>query len=257
MSYKKSNFLELVWVRATLNLRSEASLNKLSYMWWVIEPVLHMAAYYTVFSVLLNRGDEKYVAFLLSGLIPWLWFSRSISRSMHSISKGESLMNQLYIPKVFFPLTCLIQDTIKQIVVFALLIIFMLFFGSGATLNTLWVIPIILGQLVFIYGISLSIALVIPFVRDVSNIVPSFLQFIMFCSGIFFSYKDISEDIQKYFFINPMAVLLRNYREVLIDGVAPNLGLLSYVYILGMTLFLLSLYLYDKLDYKISRVILK
>ncbi|STL59827.1 Uncharacterised protein [Escherichia coli] len=40
MSIMSLKTLELVWVKAKLNLKSEASINYLSYAWWIIEPVL-------------------------------------------------------------------------------------------------------------------------------------------------------------------------------------------------------------------------
>lgn len=257
MTYLKRNLLDLIWVRSTLNLRSEATVNRLSYTWWIIEPLLHMCAYYFVFSVLLNRGDENYVAFLLTGLIPWLWFSKSVNRAMNSIHKGTPLMDQLFIPKIFFPLTSLLQDAIKQVFVLVLLFIFVLLSNHGININIFWIIPVILSQLILITGVGLIIALVVPFFRDLTNIIPACLQFIMFCSGIFFSYKNIPNNMQAYFFINPMAVILRNYREVLVYNVAPNFALLAYVYMLGLILIVLALYFYKKLEYRLSRVVLE
>src|SRR5476649_826708 len=134
--------LELVWVKAKLNLKSEASINYLSYAWWVIEPLLQMAIYYLVFSFLLKQGGPDYVPFLLTGLIPWIWFGRSVSHAQGSIIQGKYLMNQVHISKVFFPLTFILQDAIKQILVFILLLIFLLLYGYNYGLNILWVLPL-------------------------------------------------------------------------------------------------------------------
>lgn len=246
--------LELVWVKATMNLKSEASVNYLSYVWWIVEPLLHMSVYYLVFSVLLNRGGEDYVIFLLTGLIPWLWFSKSVSRASNSIIKGKTLMGQIYVPKLFFPLTSLTQDTIKQIIVWCILLVFVGIVGPSPSIVWFWLVPIILTQLLLICAFSLCFALIIPFIRDFSLIIPSILQFIMFCSGIFFSYKDISSEIQNLFFINPMAVLLRCYRDVLLDGVGPVLPLLIYVFSSSFIVIIICLKMYKELDFKLPRV---
>lgn len=60
--------LELIWVKASFNLRSEASVNYLSYAWWIIEPLLHMVVYYVVFSFLLAREGITMLLFYLQGL---------------------------------------------------------------------------------------------------------------------------------------------------------------------------------------------
>lgn len=256
-SFDTKRTLELIWVRASLNLRSEASVNYLSYAWWIIEPLMHMAVYYTVFAFLLNGGADNFVAFLLTGLIPWLWFSKTVSHAMNSVLNGKQLMNQLHIPKIIFPLTCITQDLVKQGIVFCILLLFLLFYGLSPSLNWFSLLPIIAIQFVFILGVSLICALLVPFIRDMSFVIPTGLQFLMFCSGIFFNYKDIPLAAQEYFFINPMAALLSSYRMVLIDGIAPSWALLSYVLGIGVILTLLSLWLYRKLEYILPRVVLE
>ncbi len=249
--------LELIWVKASLNLRSEASVNYLSYAWWVIEPLLHMVVYYVVFSFLLARGGENYVAFLLTGLIPYLWFSKTISHTMGSILAGKQLMNQLYIPKIFFPLTCVVQNSVKQGMVFALLLAFLWSYGITPSSSWFYAIPIMLLQLMFIIGSSLLAALMVPFVRDMSFVIPTALQFLMFCSGIFFSHHDIPAEAQNIFFLNPMAVILAAFRDVLVDGLAPNWGQLGYVFVLSFVLIVLAVWLYKKLEYVLPRVVLE
>jgi len=249
--------VELIWVKASLNLRSEASVNYLSYAWWVIEPLLHMVVYYVVFSFLLARGGDNYVAFLLTGLIPWLWFAKTVSHTMGSILQGKQLMNQLYIPKIFFPLTFVLQNSIKQIFVFTLLLVFLIFYGISPSFVWFYSIPIILIQLLFIIGCSLLAALIVPFIRDMSFVIPTGLQFMMFCSGIFFSHHDIPEHVQYYFFLNPMAVILAAFRDVLVDGVTPNFIQLGYVGIISMLLIVIAIWLYKKLEYVLPRVVLE
>lgn len=256
-SIEIKKILVLVWAKASLNLRSEASVNYLSYAWWIIEPLLHMAVYYVVFSFLLARGDENYVAFLLTGLIPFLWFTKTINHAMGSILQGKHLMNQLYVPKLFFPLTCIVQNTIKQSVIFVILLIFLWAYGISPNILWLYILPIIFIQLLFITGCSLLAALVVPFVRDMLFVIPTAIQFLMFCSGIFFSHHDIPVSAQGIFFLNPMAVLLSAFRDVLIDGITPNFNLLGYVFGFSCLLISLATWLYRKLEYILPRVVLE
>ena len=94
---KIEHYRQLVFTKVAANLQTETSRDYLSYLWWVIEPILHMLVYYLVFSFLLSRGTEDYVVFLLTGLIPFFW--RSICYS------GKSQIIQLlllHIKKNFF-----------------------------------------------------------------------------------------------------------------------------------------------------------
>ena len=122
-------FWQLVIIKVRFNLRSEATQSYLSYAWWILEPLLQMGVYYIVFDILLRRGGEDFVPFLLCGIVPWLWFSRSVNNSSRSIVQGKGLISQTYLPKPFFPLVIIGQDLVKQQFVFLLLFGFLLYFG--------------------------------------------------------------------------------------------------------------------------------
>ena len=250
MSILSLRTLELVWVKARLNLRSEASINYLSYAWWIIEPVLQMAIYYLVFAYLLKQGGHDYVPFLLTGLIPWIWFGRSVSHAQGSIIQGKYLMNQVHIPKI-------LQDAIKQIIVFILLLIFLVLYGYEFSFGLLWVIPVILVQFLLILAFALTVSVIVPFVRDFSFVIETGLQIMMFCSGIFFNYKSIPAMETKIFFINPMAIILSSYREILMYNNVPNIKLLSCVVVLSLMMISVALYAFKKLEFIFPRVVQK
>ncbi len=256
-SFNIKHTLDLIWVTANFNLRSEASENYLSYAWWIIEPLLHMMVFYVVFALLLNRGGENYIVFLLVGLIPWLWFSKSIVHTQHSIVRGKQLMNQLYIPKLFFPLTVVLQDAIKQLIVFALLLSFLFFYGILPTLTWFWILPVILAQLLLIISCSLFVAIIVPYIRDLSLVIPTILQFMMFGSGIFYSYKDIPVQYHDLFFFNPMAVIMHSFRLILIEHVRPDFGQLYFVAGLSILFIIIGVMIYRRLEYTLPRVVLE
>lgn len=254
---KLCRMFELVWVKANLNLRSEASVNYLSYAWWIIEPLMHMLTYYLVFGVLLHRGGDHFVAFLLSGLVPWLWFNKAVMHAQGSILGGKQLMNQLYVPKLFFPLTNIVQDSIKQVIVFIILLIFIVLYGIPAHIGWFWLAVLFSVQFLFIVGCGLLAALIVPFVRDMAFVIPTLMQFMMFCSGIFFDPTKIVPQYQELFFLNPMASLLQQYRLVLLHGSSPNLHELIYVGCVSFLLIGIALVGYKKLDHTLPRVVLE
>ena len=115
---KKLNFVELIFTKVQLNLKSEAAKSYLSYLWWILEPAMFVGVFYVVFGTFLARGTDGFLIFLLCGQIPFLWLARTISNSASSIEQGRGLMQQLEIPKIFFPLVVIAQDFVKSIIVF-------------------------------------------------------------------------------------------------------------------------------------------
>ena len=223
-------FWQLVTTKVRFNLRSEATQSYLSYAWWLLEPLLQMGVYLIVFDIFLHRGTEDFVAFLLCGIIPWLWFNKSVSQAGNSITQGKGLISQTYLPKPFFPLVIIGQAFVKQAFVFGLLIVFLFIYGFYPSIWWFWLLPIILVQLLFITAVSFIVAFVVPFARDLLYLINAGLMMLMFGSGIFYSYKDVLiPEHREIFLMNPMANLIVNYRLVLMENTTPMTGSLVVI----------------------------
>lgn len=249
--------LELIWTKAKFNLHSEVNRNYLSYGWWILEPLLHMIVYYLVFGLLLQRGNENYPVFLLTGLIPWMWFSKAVSASSNSIIAGQQLILQVGLPSLIFPLVSLLQSSLKQIPVFILLFGFLWLLGFPPEEHWQALLPVITVQILLTIAFSCAIAAIIPFIRDLSYLVPTGLMFLMFLSGIFYDYKSISEEWQDIFLLNPIAFLIKSYREILIDHMTPDFITLGWWALGSSVACLILLFVYQRLRYIYPRVLME
>lgn len=247
--------LGLVWEKSRLNLKSEATVNYLSYFWWVIEPVIHMVTYYIVFALLLSRGGEGYVYMLLVGLVPWLWFAKTINQGSNSLFEGRYLMNQVSIPKLFFPLVFVTQCGVKQIMVVAILLLFL--FVSGIEVTRFWFasFAVMFVQLLFIIPITCLLAVSVAFVRDMRFIIPTVLQFLFFTSGVFFSFDEVSPKYKTVFLFNPMAGLIDAYRDTLLYQSWPDWWYLTGVSFVSLILCLLVIPVYRRHEFDIARLV--
>ena len=254
---RPGQFLSLIWTKARFNLRSEVHRNYLSYGWWVLEPLIHMTVYYLVFGLLLNHGGKNYPVFLLTGLIPWMWFSKTISGSSNSILAGQNLMLQVNLPTLFFPLVSLLQATFKQIPVFLLLFGFLWLLGFTPNHNWWALLPLMLVQSILIIAVGTAVAAIIPFARDLSYLVPTGLMFLMFISGIFYDYKSIAAQWQDIFLLNPLAFLLKSYREILMQGNLPDLHTLGLWGAAELLACLLMFSIYNRLRYLYPKIVLE
>lgn len=250
-------FLDLVWSKARLNLKSEANQNYLRYFWWLLDPLLYMSVFYIVFGIIFSRGGEGFVAYLLTGLVPFQWFAKTVQQSSNSLIAGKGLMHQIRISPLFFPLVGIVQNGGKQMLVFLMLAVFLIFYGLPPTLHWLALIPIILTQLLLMVVVSCLVAVIVPFVRDVSNLVPTGIQFLMFASGIFFTVDHLSETAQQLFYLNPIANILLQYRTVLLDQQWPDWSMLGGLLVAVAASLLFVIWLYHKLEKLLPRVVIE
>jgi lipopolysaccharide transport system permease protein len=253
MNFKQ--FIGVTWQKARLNLKSETSVNYLSYGWWFLEPLIHMMCYYVVFGLLMDRGGPGFVFFLLVGLIPWLWFSRTVNQATTSLIGGKALMNQLFIPKFFFPLVLIVQTTIKQVLVLSILLLFLLLTGHEPSIHWFGVVPIFIVQLLFMLPLAALGALVVVYVRDLKLLIPTIVQFMFFLSGVFFSLDKVPVEYRQYILFNPMAGIIKSFREVLLDGFWPDWQYLLVVVAVSVFALIVLLLLYRSNEQAIAKAV--
>ena len=206
-----------------LNLKAEASRSYLGYAWWILEPTMYVIVLYFVFGFLIQRGAEYFVAFLLCGTIPFLWFSKTTANATSSISEAHNLISNIPMPKAFFPLVVVFQDCVKQALVFTLFFAFLIIYGIPPTIEWLITIPVIATQLLFMVAAALVCASITPFLPDFKYVVPTAILMTMLTSGVFYSYQVVlPEDKWGLFLLNPMANLIDSYRLVLLDSQQPH-----------------------------------
>ncbi|MDT8894596.1 ABC transporter permease [Halomonas sp. I1] len=250
-------FWDLVWTKARLNLKSEASQNHLRYLWWILDPLLYMTVFYVVFGLLMERGGPGFIAYLLTGLVPFQWFAKTVQHTSNSIVGGKGLMHKVRISPLFFPLVGIVQNTGKQLLVFAMLAIFLILYGLPPTIHWLAFIPVVLVQLLLMAVVSCLLAMIVPFVRDLTNLIPTGIQFLLFTSGIFYNIERIPEEWRSLFFLNPMANILYQYRLVLVENQWPDWSGLGWV-ALGCGLGLVVVvFLYRRFEPIFPRVVIE
>lgn len=251
------NFLDLVWTKARFNLKSEASRNQLSYIWWILEPLLFMGVFYVVFALLLQRGGADYVPYLLTGLMPFQWFAKAIQTSSNAIMGGRGVMNSVRVSPLFFPLVSLTQASAKQIPIFVILSVLVILTGQPLTVHWLALAPVILLQLYLLAILSCSLAMLIPFFRDLDNLVPIGIRFTLFISGIFYSVSIIPDRWLWLFFLNPMATLFYQYRLIMVEQSWPDWSMCGALLSACVIASLVMWWAYCKLERVFPRVVLE
>ncbi|MFY8350441.1 ABC transporter permease [Pseudoalteromonas sp. SSM20] len=253
---KLKHFIQLIFTKVQLNLKSEAKKSYLSYLWWILEPALFVGVFYLVFGVFLAKGTSDFLVFLLCGQVPFLWFARTLLNSSASIEQGRGLMQQIKIPKIFFPLVTIFQDLFKSVCVFVLFFIFLYFYGFPPSEKWVALPLVILTQLIVISSLSLFVSMIVPFIPDLKFFVNTAIQLTMFASGIFYSYKQVLlEKHHVLYMLNPIANLIEQYRNILLYGQWPSFVSLMWISVVFSLVFILCALFLKRFDSDYPRIL--
>lgn len=212
------DFIILVDTKAKMTLKAETAKLYLSFLWWLIEPVLFVAVFYFVFSVLLGTREADFLLFLLCAKVPYMWFSKAVNNAAGSITGSRGLISQIDIPKAIFPYAAIQVTAYKEIPVFFLLFGTCLYFGYMPQLSWLWMIPLVITLYLMILAVGMLAAILVCYVEDIRMLINMAMTFLMFVSGVFFDIRNIREPVQTYLLTyNPMAFFCDSFRSVLMN----------------------------------------
>lgn len=251
----RAHYWNLVLYQTWADLRVEARRYYISYVWWILEPLLEMGVFYLVFAVLLERGGPNFVQFLLVGLVAWKWFGTTSQHCCNALTGAKGLINRAALPKVIFPTVVILRDTFKAGI--AMLMVWGFVVASGFPPNTAYhALPVILlTQLLLVAAVGYVLAAAVPFVPDLTFLVTLILRMVFFLSGVFFSPERIPPEYQTYFFLNPVARLIDDYRGVLLHGQWPEWEPLLVIALASLLVILFAVRLMRRFETSYPRIL--
>ena len=97
-------------------------------LWWIFDPLLQMAVYFVLVSVIFNRDTPDYPLFLFAAILPWKWFATTLNDATQSVVNRQSLIRQIQFPKVVLPVAAVSAGTVSFAIGLTALGIVYLFF---------------------------------------------------------------------------------------------------------------------------------
>jgi lipopolysaccharide transport system permease protein len=170
----------------------------------------------------LPSDGVPYSLFTMAGLIPWSYFSASLTAVSTSVVSGSGLLTKVYFPRLILPLSSLGAGLIDVAVQLLLLSGLMAWYGFVPGWQIV-LLPLFVGFTVITtlaFGLWLT-ALNVRY-RDVGHAVPFFLQSWMWISPIVYSSQLVPEKWQHLYSLNPMVGVIDGFRWSVLGTVAPS-----------------------------------
>lgn len=230
--------IALAHTKAAMKLKSEAARLYLSYLWWILEPMLYVAVFYFVFAYVLQNGRVDFLVFLMCGKIPLMWYTKTLNKNAAALTAGKGLMGQRDFPKHVFIYAASLEATYRELVVYGFLLLFLWWSGFEPQLTWLYLLFITPVMILLILSTGMVAGYVTVFVPDLRMVIAMISMALLFVSGVFWDVRalpnqEVAELILLY---NPFAFLLDAHRQVLMYGNAPDLLHLAAIAIIASLL---------------------
>jgi lipopolysaccharide transport system permease protein len=207
--------------------------------WAVLQPLLMMTIFAIVFSRLAGIPSEgaPYPLFAFVALLPWTFFSTSLTSGTGSLVNHTQLITKVYFPREILPFTYIVAALFDLTIGLGVLALLMVWFDAPFTMAIFYLVPLV----ALLAAWSLAVALVLSAAqvrwRDVGVAMPVLVQVWMFASPVIYPLGVVPDSWRPLYLLNPMAGIINSFRDVLLRGQGPDPTPLLYaVVVTGCTL---------------------
>ena len=237
---------ELLWQIVGREVKARYKQSILGFFWVILNPLAQMLVMSFAFSTILriptNSSENiPYSLFLFVALLPWNLFANSLSFSAGSLVSSGPLITKIYFPRTILVLATIIAKIIDFLFASIILIIFMIAYQIPITLNILWVLPLFFIQQIFTLGLSLFLAASNLLYRDIQYLLNMILLLWMYTTPVFYPVDLVPDKYRLIFQLNPMAVIINAYRQVILGGGEPKYSSIIIALVLSFIILLFGL----------------
>lgn len=213
-------------VRRDILARSRGSFG--GALWTFLNPLLLMATYFFVFGVVLQQkfgADSSrtgYVLYFLAGMLPWLPFSEAVGRSPYVIIEHRNFVKKLVFPLETLPVNLVLSGLVTEVFALAIFFAGLLAIRGTAPASVVWLPVLLVPQMLLAAGLCWFLAALGVFVRDLGQIIGFVLTVWFFVTPICYAESQaVPAWAARILEFNPILVLVRGYRAILLENRAP------------------------------------
>ena len=203
----------LVWRDVKVRYKQTA----LGVMWILLQPLLSTMIFTVIFGILLEApsGQVPYALFVLAGMIPWNYFSSSLTRSSGSVVASSNLITKVYFPRLIIPMAGVLAGLVDFLIVCTALGGMMAFYGVRPTANIALLPLFLLLAMLTAFGFGLWLSALNVRYRDVNWLMPFLIQVWMYLTPVVYSSTLLPERFRPYLALNPLTGVVEGFRWAL------------------------------------------
>ncbi len=217
----------LVWNFVVRDLRSRYVGSFMGLFWAVVHPLVLLVCYSVVFSKIFDirlkfpQIGDNFAIFLFAGLLPWLYFQDTLSRSCESVVGHSNLVRKTAFSAEILPLTIVFSNLFTHLVGLAIFAAVLLYYQTlGWCLLLLPLYWILLGGLAL--GLGWIASALHVFLRDTAQVLAVALTFWFWFTPIFYRIEDAPDSLRPWLRLNPLGAVVEGYRDILLAGRLPD-----------------------------------
>lgn len=220
---------ELLWLLTQREIKVRYKQSVLGVAWAVLQPLSLMVVFTVFFSwfARIESDGIPYPLFSYAALLPWTFFSTSLSFAIPSLIANSHIITKIYFPREVIPLATVLAAFVDFLIAAAVFVLLVVVYRIPPSWNLFYVLPIVVIQILFTVGVCLLLSAFTVLYRDVRHTLPLVIQIWMFVTPILYPASVVPQRWRAWYFsLNPMAAIIDGYRRAILQQQPPQFNYL-------------------------------
>ena len=234
-----------LWLLSARDLRVRYATSALGYLWSVLDPLVMSVIYWFVFTQVFGRGvgEEPYIVFLITALLPWVWFNSAVGDFTKAFSKDARLVRSTAIPRTIWINRIVLSKGIEFLFSLPVLVLFAVFAGAEVGWGMLWFPVAVLVQTVLLVGLGLIVAPLCVLWGDLERTTKLILRALFYATPIIYGVHDLPGVFPQLVAFNPLTGIFTLYRAAFFPdqwdtlSVGVSVAVSALILVLGVFVF--------------------
>ena len=242
------DYREMIFSLVRRDLKGRYKGSVLGFLWTFLNPLLQLCVYTFVFSIIMRNNIKDYYLHLFVALVPWIFFSTSISGGAGCIWSQQDMVKKIYFPREVLPIAFVSSQFVNMFYSFLVVFAVLLISGKGINIIAVLYLPVIMA---IEYSLALGMALIVSaltvYLRDLEYLLGIVTMAWQFLTPVMYSLADVPTQIVPAFLCNPMSSIIIEYRDILYYKQAPKAETLIQAFLFGIALLVIGWSVFGKL----------
>ena len=230
-------YREMIYSLVHRDLKGRYKGSVLGFAWTFLNPLLQLAVYTMVFSIILRNNIKDFYLFLFVALVPWIFFSTCISGGAGCIRAQGDMIKKIYFPREVIPISFVTSQFVNMAL--SLLVVFAALILARYPLNPsalIWLPVVMVIEYFAALGMTFLVSGITVYWRDVEYFMGIIAMAWQFATPVMYGLEQVPEGLVKFFNLNPMTPIIVAYRDILYYGRAPQMHTLLSAVVFGIVL---------------------
>lgn len=250
--FKGTNKFERFWLLAKIEFKLRYYENKLGLLWALLKPISEIIIYYIAFEMIMKSGIPNFVSYLFIAIIFWNFFIECTSGTTAILSTKKYLYEYTNMNKIEIYVSVIGSNLIGILFNLSMFFIYYLFIEKDTYISwhLVLIVPILINLVILSLGFSLILSNLYIIAKDISQIWTIIISLAFWISPILFKLDVFRAALPGLDYMNPVAGIIINIRNVVLYHTSPEWKLFLWDYAYSGFFLLIGIYMLNKLGSK-------